>query len=128
MLITLRQVVRRGVTFPRRAPSTAPSTLPAATAEVADATDDVRNVELTLRRTDLDALGRALSELLDEPVQADSPARLADALRSALRSASGRGWVEVRRSPGALRMPELWTIRIIAADRAARTMLEGLVR
>jgi hypothetical protein len=97
-------------------------------AETAVRPEDLRTVVLTFRRADLDALEDALTRSLGSEVAVDSPARLAAALGRAIRDAGGHGAVEVRRSPGAIRMPDLWTVRVSGADRSALATLESLVR
>jgi hypothetical protein len=92
-----------------------------------DGVDDLRDVAFTLRRADLETLATALAGSLGTAVAIDSPARLEAALVSAILGAGGHGSVEVSRSPRAIRMPELWTVRITAADRLARATLEDLV-
>ncbi len=89
--------------------------------------DDLRDVAFTLQRADLETLATALALRLGTALAIDSPARLEAGLGSAIRGAGGHGSVEVSRSPRAIRMPELWTVRITAADRLARATLEDLV-
>lgn len=90
--------------------------------------EELRTVVLTFRRADLDALEEALTQSLGSEVAVDSPARLAAALGRAIRDAGGHGAVEVRRSPGAIRMPDLWTVRVSGADRSAQATLQSLLR
>jgi len=90
--------------------------------------DGLADTELALRPADLPAVRDTLAERLGRPVAVDSPARLAEAIGRLIASSGGRGDVEVRRWPGALRMPELWTVRLTRADRPARATLEALVR
>lgn len=98
--------------------------------QVAVATDVEPLVQLTvtLRSVDLPPFRSALADRLGEDSVGDSPRRLEDAVDRLVRAAGGTATVEVRRSPGAMRMPEVWTVRLTAADAGALAAIQGLGR
>jgi hypothetical protein len=89
--------------------------------------DRIEDLVVALGRVDLDRFITTLAKSIDPHMpRPDSPARLGGALATAIERAGGGGRPTVTRSPAGLYSPEYWHIRIEAADRITRALIDQL--